>query len=207
MWTGELTAYILSSTSRRDVRLDTIAKLAATDWAAKPVVIIDQLRSPDLTKRAVDNSRSLLLSAVSGPGDVFLFLEDDLDFNRWLRFNIERWAPLAERPIGGDFYASLYNPGVGSLNEDDDGDTFRIVNPELVYGSQAVLMSTSIAAWILRHWDDGRGFQDIRMSRLAAQRTPIYYHRPSLVQHRPVPSTWGGVAHEACDYSPDWRAG
>ena len=207
MWTGELTAYILSGTSRRDVRRDTIANLAATDWNAEPVVIIDQLRTPDLRKRALDNTRSLLLRAVSGPGDLFLFLEDDLDFNCSLRFNIERWPPLLERPIGGDFYASLYNPNVGSLSPDLDGDTFRIANPELVYGSQAVLMSTSIAAYILRRWDEGRGLQDIRMSRLASRRTPIYYHQPSLVQHRPVPSMWGGVAHQACDYSPKWRAG
>jgi len=207
MWSGELVAYVLSSTSRRDVRRDTIANLAATDWGAQPVVILDQQRSPDLTKRAVDNARSLLMRAVAGPGDVFLFLEDDLDFNRSLRFNIERWSPLVERPIGGDFYASLYNPNVGSLCEDDDGDTFRIVNPELVYGAQAVLMSTSIATWILRRWDEGSGFHDIRMSRLAAKRTPIYFHNPSLVQHRAVPSMWGGVAHEASDYSQDWRAG
>ncbi|MEY2454620.1 MAG: hypothetical protein QOD92_4194 [Acidimicrobiaceae bacterium] len=206
MWTGEIVAYMLSTTIRRDVRRETIANLAATDWDAEPVVILDQERYDDLKLRMSDNGRSLLLRAISGPGDVFLFLEDDLAFNRSLRWNLERWPPLLERPLGADFYASLYNPNVGSLSEDMDGETYRIVDPENVYGSQAVVMSVSMAALILRDWNDVRGLPDIKMSRLAARRTPIYYHLPSLVDHRQAPSLWGGVAHAASDYSPDWRA-
>ena len=67
-------------------------------------------------------------------------------------------------------------------------------------------MSVATACWILDHWDEQGGFPDIRMSRLAGQRSPVYMHRPSLVQHRQVPSVWGGVAHTAIDFSPDWRA-
>ena len=123
-----------------------------------------------------------------------------------MRFNVERWPPLVERPLDGFFFASLYNPDVGSLAPEADGETFRIADPELVYGSQAVILSVSTACWILDHWDDEPGFFDVRASRLAAQRSSIFYHRPSLVQHLAVPSSWGGAIHEAVDFSPDWRA-
>ena len=79
-----------------------------------------------------------------------------------------------------------------------------MADPEAVYGGQAFLMSVATARWILEHWDDG--MHDIMWPRLAAQRSPVVYHRPSLVQHRGVPSTWGGVQHHASDYSPDWQA-
>jgi hypothetical protein len=52
----------------------------------------------------------------------------------------------------------------------------------------------------------GHGPLDLRISRLAARWSPIWYHHASLVQHRPVASTWGGTTHVAIDFSPDWRA-
>ena len=33
-------------------------------------------------------------------------------------------------------------------------------------------------------------------------RLGIDLHRPSLVQHVPAPSTWGGMAHRAIDFDP-----
>jgi hypothetical protein len=50
------------------------------------------------------------------------------------------------------------------------------------------------------------GMQDIRMSRLAGRKCPLFYHTPSLVQHVGERSTWGGSFHWAQDFSPDWRA-
>jgi hypothetical protein len=41
---------------------------------------------------------------------------------------------------------------------------------------------------------------------LHARGSPLWYDCPSLVQHRPVASTWGGTPHVADDLSPDWRA-
>jgi hypothetical protein len=206
MWSGDLVAYVLSSTGRRDVRRQTLDNLARTDWGAPAVVVLDQGRSEVPQERALDNARSLLVRAVNGRGDVFLFLEDDLDFNRSLRSNVERWPPLVDRPRGGHLYGSLYDPDIGSVAPDEDQPTHRVVVPELVYGSQAVLMAAATACSILESWDDIEGLHDTRMALLAARVTPIHYHRPSLVQHLPVPSTWGGVAHQAIDYDPDWRA-
>jgi hypothetical protein len=138
--------------------------------------------------------------------ELFVFMEDDLDFNRSIRFNLEHWRPILEHPAGDDFFASLYNPNIAPVMSASDPDPYVIVDPEKIYGTQAVVLSVSLARWILSRWDDVRGATDIRMSRLAAQRTAIYYHRPSLVRHLAVPSTWGGIVHDAIDFSPDWRA-
>jgi predicted O-methyltransferase YrrM len=36
--------------------------------------------------------------------------------------------------------------------------------------------------------------------------TGVYYHAPSLVQHVPVQSAWGGGYHSAADFAPTWRS-
>jgi hypothetical protein len=59
---------------------------------------------------------------------------------------------------------------------------------------------------VLERWDELQGYPDIRISRLAGRLTPLWFHLPSLVQHRAVPSVWGGVAHQAPDYDAEWRA-
>lgn len=206
MWRGELVAYMISTTARRHVRHQTLANLAATDWGTPPVVLVNQGRYRTEKACAADNARSALLCAVARPGDVFVFFEDDLAFNRSIRWNLEHWEPLLAREPDGYFFASLYNPNVGSLSPDLDRPTHRIADPELTYGAQAFVLSIRTARHILEHWDDLRGLHDTRMPRLAARQSPIYYHRPSLVQHLPVPSSWGGVAHSAIDYDEAWRA-
>jgi len=40
----------------------------------------------------------------------------------------------------------------------------------------------------------------------AGRAVPIYYHRPSLVEHIGDVSTWGGRHHRAVDFDRDWRA-
>jgi len=45
------------------------------------------------------------------------------------------------------------------------------------------VMSRKMAEHFVEHWWEVEGMQDIKMSRLAAQLAPIYYHQPSLVQH------------------------
>ena len=58
-----------------------------------------------------------------------------------------------------------------------------------------VTTARSLVAW----WDDGHGPLDLRISRLAARWSPLWYHQPSLVQHRAVESTWGGAPHSAVE--------
>jgi hypothetical protein len=204
---ASMVAYMISTTERREVRAQTVDDLRSSDWAATPVVLLDRGRWERKQDRVIDTTRAALLRALADGGDLFLFLEDDVEVNRAIRSNLAAWPPLRDHRPGGHFYASLYNPQVGSLDAARDAETYRIADPELTYGAQALVFSAATAAWILQRWDEGIGMPDIRMPRLAARRCPVLYHRPSLVQHRQVPSGWGGVPHRAVDYDRDWRAG
>lgn len=200
-----MVAYMTSCLERTAVRRRTLANLAATDWGDAAVVIIDRAAFPTPKERGRDTGHRLLARALDGPGDVFLYLEDDLEFNTSLRWNLVRWEPLAARPRDGHFFGSLYNPDVVPADA-DGGPTWAEVGVEHVYGSQALVLATATARYVLEHWEEVRANQDIRMAHLAARVTPIYYHRPSLVQHLAVRSSIDGPSHEAVDYEPDWRA-
>ena len=135
--------------------------------------------------------------------DYLLLLEDDLSFNRHLRHNIERWRPFRRREIA---LAGLYNAGFRELAFDVRGHAVAVV-PERAFGTQALLLSRPTAEHVVSAWNTLETAADLRLFSLAAQlRRPLFYHAPSLVQHRRVPSTWGGVAHEARDFDPEWRA-
>ena len=84
-----------------------------------------------------------------------------------------------------------------------------MADPEAVYGSQAFVLSVPVAIHCLQHWHDIQGMQDIKLSRHTARMpgVPIYYHRPSLVQHNiEAGSTHGGSTHYAVDFDPWWHA-
>ena len=87
----DIVAYMSSGSYRRAVRDETLADLRATDWGADVVVVVDQARAPDQPKvRATDNARETLERAAQRDrGDLILFLEDDLAFNRHLRHNLQ----------------------------------------------------------------------------------------------------------------------
>jgi hypothetical protein len=195
-----------SCLERTPVRRRTLANLARTDWDAEVVVVVDRAAFPTPKERGSDTGRRLLERALDGPGDVFLYLEDDLEFNASLRWNLEHWPPLAARAVGAHFFGSLYNPDI--LPATGRGaPTWAEVAVEHVYGSQAWVLAAATARYVLDHWDEEIGYQDIRIARLAARVTPLLYHRPSLVQHLAVRSSIRGRPHEAHDYEADWRAG
>jgi hypothetical protein len=199
-------AYITTCEARAAVCADTVAALAATDWGEPPVLVIDESTHQRALARILETGRRLLTRAVDEADDLVLYLEDDLAFNRWLRHNLEHWVPLADRRPGDPFFGSLYNPNIVPPTAPTDRDAATVVDPRRFYGSQAMLLSVTTARTILDQWDDATGPLDLRVSRLAARRSPIWFHRPSLVQHLPVTSASGGATHEAIDFSPDWRA-
>ncbi|QJY47948.1 hypothetical protein [Pseudonocardia broussonetiae] len=201
----DVVAYMISCSERADVRAGTLARLAATDWAADAVVVLDGSALPRPQDRQVETAERLLRRALSDGAPYVLFLEDDLEFNRYLRHNLESWWPLRTASPDTHFMASLYNPDIGAVEEHLEL-SYAVADPDLVYGSQAFLLSRATVARVIDGWYDVIGGQDIKISRLAATAGPIHYHRPSLVQHVPVPSTWGGVGHTAIDYSPTWLA-
>jgi hypothetical protein len=102
--------------------------------------------------------------------------------------------------------ASLYNPALREL-ACDIRNNGRLIAPTSVFGSQAFLISRAAVRYILRHWHNVPGMQDIKISRLGGRLGgPLYYHVPSLVQHIGRPSLWGGPFHSAKDFDPNWRA-
>jgi hypothetical protein len=206
VWSGPIVAYMTSCSERTAVRRRTLEHLAATDWGAAPVVVVDRAAFPTPKERGRDTAHRLLERALEGPGDVFVYLEDDLEFNTSLRWNLERWPPLVSRARGGHYFGSHYNPDIGPVGA-DGGPTWAEVPGGDVYGSQAWVLSTATARHVLEHWEEEIGNQDIRIARLAATVTPLFYHRPSLVQHLAVRSAVGSSdPHEAPDYEADWRA-
>lgn len=187
------------------MRHRTIANLATSDWGEAASVEVDRTTHERLQERQTETSFCLLERALEDGPDFFLFFEDDLDFNSNLRHNLEQWYPLKQTDPGKHFFASIYNPNVRALDR-DDGNAFFVADPNSVYGSQAFLLSQATARHIVDNWEKHIGMQDIKMSRLAAQVTSIYYHRPSLVQHIGAESAWGGSYHQAQDFQKSWKA-
>ncbi len=168
--------------------------------------MLDQGRFEQPLARVLDTAHSILVSAHARGAELILVIEDDVDVNRFLRHNLAHWPPVRAHRRDNPLFATLYNPNIAPVATAEDPASFCQADPELVYGAQGFLFSRATARWLLDHWDDHIGAPDIRMPRLAARVGPVWVHRPSLVQHRPVASLWGGVAHAAIDFSADWRA-
>jgi hypothetical protein len=200
-------AYVLTCEERVRVCAETLDDLAQTDWGAAPTVVVGRSAAPKKTERIVDTGLRVLTRVVHdayGDDDIVLVCEDDVTFNRSLRHNLEHWVPVMDRRRDGHLIGSLYNPNVVALAT--DGRTATVADPRAFYGSQGVVLSVATARALIEWWDDHPSSYDIRISRLAARWSPLWYHQPSLVQHRPVESTWGGTPHSAVDFSADWRA-
>jgi hypothetical protein len=199
------TAYLMSCPGREATREQTLSHLHGTDWGEQPKVEIDQSTAASRQERQEQTALSLLKRAVAEAPEQILFLEDDLEFNRHLRKNLAHWYPLRRTRPGGHFFGALYNPGIRELAR-HEAHAFFVADPDAVYGSQAFVLSLATARHIVSHWHEVPGMQDIKMSRLAAQVSPIYYHIPSLVQHVGLVSMWGGGQHYAGDYDAGWKA-
>jgi hypothetical protein len=200
-----ITAHMLSCPEREAIRQQTLARLLATDWDAAPRVEIDGTTFARRQERIDHTTRLLLRSAIAASPDFILLLEDDLDFNRHLRHNLEHWHPLRQVAPGGYFFGSLYNPLVGQVSRRPDLAYF-VADPNTVYGGQAVVFSLATARYLEAHWTDEIGMPDIKMPRVAARLSPVHYHVPSLVQHVGAISVWGGRFHAARDFDAGWRA-
>ena len=196
---------MVSCTARDEVRSSTLERLRATDWPGDVVVVLDQFQAERAQERQERTAHRLLETAAADEVPFVLFLEDDLEFNRHLHHNLTHWSPVVSAGSQGHLLGSLYDPGVGALSWDHDR-AYSIAHAELVYGSQALLLSRATLLAVLEGWDSVEGMQDIKISRVAARSGPIHYHRPSLVQHVGAPSTWGGPRHWARDFSASWRA-
>ncbi len=203
---------------REEQRAASLRSLAASDWQQPTALIHDKGNGLPSILRIRANWLQALEIAAEWKADAILLTEDDVRFGFHFRHNLENWRPLgvaidhgAEPGQGSrrdHFFGSLYNPGFDRGVGDQAGRYFVAGRVDRIWGAQAVVMTRPTVQYVLRFWnaDDGGGNPDERMPRLASKRTEILYHSPSLVDHAPSESTWGGQPHHACDFDPEWRA-
>ncbi|MDB5311113.1 MAG: putative Mannosyltransferase [Gemmataceae bacterium] len=205
-----LRAFMYTCLERRDVWEGTMARWRATDWGEDPVVVVDDGTGPTSGARHIATAHRMLLRAAEEEAEYYLLLENDLLFNLHLRQNLLAWAPLRD---GWLWTGSLYNPGLpvedtprrAFPSQSKGGSVARVTH--MFYGSQAILLSRAALVTVLREWDRESGNLDIRLGRIALRHSAgVLLHAPSLVQHMPVPSMWGGPYHRAVDFDPFFRA-
>ncbi|HXU83943.1 MAG TPA: hypothetical protein VN914_21255 [Polyangia bacterium] len=197
---------MVSCAERAEVLGGTLASWRESDWGGEPPVALDESEALEIATRIEETWLRALQSGLEAGADVVLLLEDDLRFNRFLRHNLERWAPLLalDNPAL-PFFGSLYRVTQRMLWQ-DPAQRFALAAPESFWGAQALLLSRGSARHLLANWPPGGRAHDLKAARLAAEQGPIYCHVPALVQHLAGPSTWGGVVHQAPDFDPDYRA-
>jgi hypothetical protein len=197
-------ACVISCPARNELLERTLASLRASDWGDRPVHIqIDTSDDPSPQTRQTETAFLALQTMLRTPATHVLFLEDDLLFNRHLLHNLMHWRPLAE---GIGLLASLYNPGMAALTC-SWRDNFTMVSPRNCFGSQAFVIAREALKFMIEHWNEIDGMQDIRISRLAGRlQSAMFYHAPSLVQHVGKESTWNGHFHQARDFDEDWKS-
>jgi ADP-heptose:LPS heptosyltransferase len=196
--------WMISCKGRDAVRQQTLERLSKTDWTNGTVHIqMDDELVSRKKERMTQAYHQALVAACESQSDYILIFEDDLIFNRYLSHNLQHWEPLRSGYLD---FGSLYNPQLRATACSVAGQ-FRLVDSRTVYGSQAFIFSREFVNYLLAHWEDRHTLMDIRISRLAADLSkPAFYHMPSLVQHAPGKSTWGGSFHQARDFDPDWKS-
>jgi len=199
-----LSLWMMSCPPRASDRAATLARLEATDCAGlRAQVQLDPNTEDDIPDRIVRQGLRVLHHFLDGTEDYLLLLEDDIEFNRHLLHNLHRWPPLRQRLVT---LAGLFNAGMRELAFDLPQHAV-VIDPQAIIGCQALLLSRSTAAYVVRNWDRYPTPLDLRLARLASElNRPLYYHSPSLVQHVGTTSTWGGRFYQAADYDPTWKS-
>lgn len=201
----QIATFAISCEERAATLCATLDRLKATGWPGEPEIVLDDGLGARRIDRIHRTWRRAVRKAAEARSQFVLLMEDDLIFGRWFVENLTDWELLRQVPPGHAFYASLYNPSRPYLMRRPE-ERYLVADPRLVWGSQALIMTPCTARYIDTHWDTAEGNPDQRMPLIASRVTPIYYHVPSLVDHAPVPTTWGGIEHSAADFDLEWRA-
>lgn len=199
----------------------TLSSLAQTDWGEMPNMFRDtESGSSERTRQYTLAALTWFLKETDA--DICLFLEDDIQFNVHLRWNLAHWVPLIEQKL---WIGSLYTPRQPYKDAEHRGYCGGIIGegknyvtakgPQ--YGAQAFVISRQAVHLIIRDWAISgtpehpaeRCPSDYKMILpVIGAGHPIYYHAPSLVQHVGTLSVWnpGIPFHEAWDFEPEWKA-
>jgi hypothetical protein len=197
-------SFMISCLERHTVREQTLLSFSESDWPRTPEIIMDEGTGVPNVARIARNWERALARAASSPATLVLIVEDDLVIGRWLLHNLMSWPVVWDVASKPWFMGSLYNPCVPVLRECES--RWFVAHPRFVWGAQALVLTPQTIRFVLEQWNSEHGHPDERIPRLASRRTPIYYHRPSLVEHRDGPSTWGGFKHGSRDFDVNWRA-
>jgi len=197
-------AVMISCRARERLRTHTLTNLAKTDWDGIPIhVQTFEADSKEFCEKQTQSVYKALRSILDRDSDYVLVLEDDLEFNRYIRHNLENWRPYVHGELT---MASLYNPWVRELAY-DLAINARWVESDRSFAGPAFLLSRRAVEHIVRRWHRTEGSHDFRISRLAGQLSKlVLYHAPSLLQ-RIEPAVKNGSSYgEAMDFDSDWRA-
>lgn len=197
--------FMISCASRESVREATLRDLASSDYTGTVELVLDDELGSTPIERIHRTWVRALDRAAQSTSTFVLILEDDLTFCRWFEHNLCSWPLLTWERSQHAFFASLYNPGRPVVVR-RERERYQVAAPGAVWGGQAVVLTPGTARYVASHWHEAPGNPDQKMPRLASRVTPIYFHLPSLVDHREVETTWGGIRHRAIDFDRDWRA-
>lgn len=197
--------FVMSCAERHATLASTLSRLAACGWPPVDHVVLDDGVGARPIERIHRTWRRMIREASLADSPFVLLLEDDLVFGRFFTENLRSWNVLNQVARGGAFYGSLYNAGRPFLAR-RPLERYLVADARFVWGSQALVLTPGTARYVDANWDTGSGNPDQRMPLIASRVTPIYYHLPSLVDHAPVPTTWGGIDHTALDFDSDYRA-
>jgi hypothetical protein len=195
---------IISESKREDLRKQTLENWARTDWAhAVPSVHLHENKENSESDLGVEGAYTALRASLEQDADYLLLMDDDLDFNRYIRRNLLQWKPIKNNFVT---LASLYNPNVRETACDLQNNA-RVVESQAMFDGKAFLISRELARYLVRHWKNISGRQDFKISRLAGRlKKPILYHAPSLVQRVEDPAFASENLRCAMDFDPSWRA-
>jgi hypothetical protein len=201
---ASVTAWMITCAERRETCRMTLASLAGTDWPDLSLkILVDPETAGDRRDRISQQVLRAMQQFLDESTHYLFLLEDDLIFNRHLRHNLERWRPFSQHNLG---VGGLYNPGLRELAFDIVGRAVAVAPPD-AFGTQALLLSRPTVIHATAEWGSLRAPADLRLMHLAGQLgQPVYYHTPSLVQHRQQPSLSEGRKHKAADFDLDWQA-
>src|SRR4051812_48832203 len=99
--------HLLTCQPRKKSCMDTLIRLARTDWPGKPRVHVDSGTETEVARwgtparagRLTDAFASMLEAVLAEPGEDqewLLFLEDDLDFHPQLAAHVDAWLALRD---------------------------------------------------------------------------------------------------------------
>ena len=198
-----LFAALVSTRQRESTCRQTLANLADTDWARRPMhVQFDERRFSNSEDNLTHAAWLALQAGLQTRAHYLLLLADHLEFNRYFLHNLHAWPLLWRHQIG---CASLFNPGLRELARIPLSRAVA-VDSRAGLGSPAVLLSRPIAQLLLGHWFEESPRLELKLGTLAARLVgPVFCHWPPLA----TPARRGRAANGAgrdSDFKRNWRS-